>query len=138
MPRHILMPYRGTPRDDTLLEMVCRMARSQNARVTAARFVAVPMSVAMEDETAPGLSEANDLMDKAENLARTLGLKIHTDVFAVRDAGAAIAQAASDMKADLIIMEAGLEQEEISAEQNRRVVQTVLDRAACEVWIARM
>lgn len=138
MPRHILLPLYRASRNDKLLEMVCRVAVFHSARVTSAGFVVIPMSLALDDESAPGLDEANRLVDGLEAEGRRYGVKLEGEVFAVRDLGAAIVQASADLGADLIVMEAGLEQEEAKTQENRRVLDLVLDRAPCEVWVARM
>jgi nucleotide-binding universal stress UspA family protein len=133
---HILMPYSGTSADRELLKALCAIGRAVRARISVVCVVEVPMSLPVDAESAPGLDEGNVVLDEAEEVAAQVGGRISTVLLQARDAGHAIVEEAESCGADLIVMEARLEQGSGVVDLGRRC-DYVLRHAHCPVWISR-
>jgi nucleotide-binding universal stress UspA family protein len=135
--KHILVPFTGTCEEQQMLTMACALAKAYKATLSVIYVLEVPMNLPIDAETFPGVDEANAILDKAEDIARSVGYKITTDLLQARDAGRAIVQEASDRSADLILIEAR-QRIELGVLCLGENVDYVLKHAPCAVWVSRL
>ena len=88
--RHILTVYDGSEDARQLLDMVCRIARPNKARVTILIVQVIPLSEELPTY-APGVDPTVDaLVKEAENLANARGVTAATGVRYARALAAAV------------------------------------------------
>jgi len=88
--RHILTVYDGSEDARQLLDMVCRIARPNKARVTILIVQVIPLSEELPT-FAPGVDPTVDaLVKEAENLANARGVTAATGVRYARALAAAV------------------------------------------------
>ena len=134
--KHIIMPYLGTPKDEDLLKTVCNLANSYKGKVTVVHVLEIPMNLPVDAEEVPGSIEANEMLDKAEEIGSAAGAKVETELLQARDAGHAIVEEAISIGADLIIMEAR-QRQRLGMLTLGRTTDYVLKHAPMAVWISR-
>ena len=86
----------------------------------------------MEIEEAAG----DDVLSKAEDVARKQGFQVEGEILHAREAAPAIVDEAIERGADLIVMGIGY-QGPFGEFQLPRVVQAVLKSSPCRVWVCR-
>lgn len=136
IPKSILMPYLGTPRDQQLLRMVCRIAQAHKASLTLVHILEVPMALAVGADNVPGAEAARQALQEASAIAAKAGVNISTDIIPAREAGHAIIERAKRGGVDLVVMEAR-QRDYVATAPLERTVDYVLRRAPCTVWISR-
>jgi len=108
--RRILVPLDGSRRAETALEPALAMARASRGRVIALAVVKLPQPRADGALPTHGADEAAEEHVRAQNYVRDVAARVGTDVLVnpvVRAAlhpGLAIADAASQFEADLVVM----------------------------------
>ncbi len=133
---HILMPYLGTPDDAVALKVICRIAREFKAKLSLVCVVEVPLTHAVEDENVPGQDEAEEIMDRAEEIASDCGVHVVTDVLKDREAGRAIVEQAKALGVSLIFMAASHPKRMRSCYLGNNT-DYILKKAPCFVWVSR-
>ena len=134
--KHMLIPYAGTPDDEELLRIACRIAKAIKAKVSIAYVLEVPMALPIDAENLPGVDEANEILDKAEEVALSTGVQAETDLLQGRDAGHAIVEEAIQRDVDLIFMVAH-ERTRLGMLTLGRTVEYILKKSPVPVWISR-
>jgi len=134
--KHVLIPYMGTPQDEDLLRIACRVANAFKAKVSVVHVIEVPMTLPVDAENLPGFEEANEMLDKAEEVALSVGVEAETGLLQGRDAGHAIVEEAIHREVDLIFMEAH-ERTRLGMLTLGHTVEYVLKKAPMPVWISR-
>lgn len=134
--KNILVPYTGTEEDDKLLSNICRLAKASKSQVSIVYVVEVPMALPVEAENFPDAEAADDILDRAENVAAEVGCNVETQILHAREAGAAIVELAHESNTDLIFMEAH-RPTRFHFSLLGRTVEYVLKRAPCAVWVSR-
>lgn len=134
--KHMLIPYTGTPQDEELLRIACRIAKALKAKVSIAYVIEIPMALPIDAESLPGVDEANEILDKAEEVALSLGIQAETDLLQGRDAGHAIVEEAIQRNVDVIFMVAQ-GRTRLGILTLGHTVEYILKRAPMPVWISR-
>lgn len=103
----ILVPISGNHVDAEVIRMACNLAEDSGASIYAVYVIEVerslPIDVSLEEQTA----RAEEILSRAENMAREYGNEIDTGLLQAREAGPAIVSEASEGGADIIIMGVG-------------------------------
>jgi len=101
---HVLTVYDGTPESDDLLDMVCRIAKPQRARLTILIVRTVPLTKPLPQYAAGVNAELDALAQQAEKFADKRGVKAATAVRYARALGAAVVSEARTRGVDLVAL----------------------------------
>jgi nucleotide-binding universal stress UspA family protein len=134
--RSILVPVDGSPASLQAVALASDIARKNKGRVYVVHVIEVkrtlPLDAPMEIEEAAG----DDVLAKAEEVARKQGFQVESEILHAREAGPAIVDEAIERAADLIVMGVGY-QGPFGEFQLPRVAQAVLKSSPCQVWVCR-
>ena len=102
--RRLLVPLDARRESLQALEIACRLAADDRARITAMSVIEVPALLPLDAHFADEEEEGRRLLEQACSTADTYGVKVNAQVVRARDTGAAIvAQAMSD-RTELIVL----------------------------------
>lgn len=103
----ILVPISGNHVDAEVIRMACNLAEDSSASIYAVFVIEVerslPIDVSLEEQSA----RAEEILSRAEDMAREYGYEIDTGLLQAREAGPAIVSEASEGGADIIVMGVG-------------------------------
>ncbi len=134
--RSIVVPVDGSHASMQAVALACDIARRNKGKVYVVHVIevkrALPLDAPMErEETA-----ADEMLVRAEDLARKQGVEVEGEILHAREAGPAIVDEAVERGADLIVL--GMQYQQPFGEfQLGRIVQYALRSAPCEVWVCR-
>ena len=132
----IMVPFRGTPADEQALRLACQTARQDKARVLAVYVIEVQRTLPLDAENAPQTERAEIALGQADQVAHEMGLKIETELFQARLAGAALVNEAMERNIDLIVMGIPF-RSSLGDFELRSTSSYILKNAPCEVWLCR-
>lgn len=132
---HILMAYKGSPEEERVLQLLCRLARAWDAQLTLVHVVEVPFTLPVDSAEVPGLQEAERVLEHAEGIARKAKVQIHADLVQAREAGSGIVEEAEHIKADLIVAVNPLGKPSLPDAPLSRTLQYLLQHAPCALSI---
>jgi len=133
---HLMVAYRGGQADDRLLRMGCRVAREARARVSVLHVLEVPMSYALDAQDAPGLEEADRVIEHCDEIGSEVGVSVNAETICARDAGCAVVDHAKSMGVDMILVGSG-ERPAAGRAPLRSTAEFVLNNASCAVVVGR-
>ncbi len=135
--RHILAVYDGTEDARQLLDMICRIARPNKARVTILVVQVVPLSEELP-VYAPGADPAADaLAREAEDLAGARGIKAASSIRYARAMAPAVVAESRLHGVECVALSIPDLDRLPSEETWHREVRTVLRQSACAVMLCR-
>jgi nucleotide-binding universal stress UspA family protein len=118
------------------LEIACRLAADDHARITAISVIVVPALLPLDAHFADEEEAARRLLEQAGSTGDAYGVKVDVHVVRARDAAAAIVAQATSDRSELIVL--GAPRAEL-ARSPRRVtpdpVLRVLRDAPCRVMV---
>jgi nucleotide-binding universal stress UspA family protein len=132
----ILVPVKGNPTDDEMVELACEIARSAKAQVFAIHVIEVARTLPLDAELQPEAERGEECLSRAEQIAERLGQPIETDLLQARDVGPAIVDEALERGIDLIVL--GITYKKRFGEFDLgKTAPYVLKNAPCRVWVCR-
>ncbi len=132
----ILVPVKGNPSDEEVLELACEIARRSKAQVYAIHVIEVQRTLPLDAELQEEAERGEDLLNLAEQVGERLGVTIHTDLLQARDVGSAIVDEVLERGIDLVVV--GIIYKKRFGEFDLGVtVPYVLKHAPCRVWVCR-
>jgi nucleotide-binding universal stress UspA family protein len=132
----ILVPVRGIAPDDRAVGLASLIARRNKAAVLAICVIEVQRALPLDAENAAQTEHAEQVLKRAEQVAKENGIKIETEVLQARAAGAALLNEAAERGVDLIIM--GIPyREPLVGVPLGSTASYILNNARCEVWLCR-
>ena len=139
----ILVPLKGTPLDDEVLQLAFLLAAptgdrrpKQRVQVEVIHIVEVPQALPLDAELPEAVQQGEAVLTHAEEVARQRDIEIHPEMLQARHAGTAIVDEAVERGADLIIM--GYEYRRRHGEfTSGATAPYVLKNAPCRVWLVR-
>ncbi len=131
-----MVPVDGSHASMQAVALASDIARKNRGKVYVVHVIEVkrtlPLGAELETEEAAG----DEILSRAEQVARTEDFDVEGEILHSREAGPAIVDEAIDRGVDLIIL--GMSYPQRFGEfQLGRVVQYVMENAACEVWVCR-
>ena len=104
MFKKILVPVSGTEADVETVKLACRLAKKDKGQVWAVSVVTIKRALPLDAEIESEIKEAEEVLDKAENVAGEEDYEIETDVLQAREVGPAIVDEAVERGVSLILM----------------------------------
>ena len=132
----ILVPVDGSHPSVQAVALACDIARKNKGKVYVVHVVEVKRNLPLDAELEPEEAAGDDIIARAEQVAREQNFAVEGEILHAREASPAIVDEAIERAVDLIIL--GMAYEQPFGEfQLGRVVQYVLKGAPCEVWLCR-
>lgn len=103
-PKRILVPVNGGSMDEDTMQLACDMAKRVHARLYVVNVIEVRRSLPLEAELPDEIQRGEEVLARAEAVARKWKQEIEAEVFQARDAGTAIVEEAERRNVDLIII----------------------------------
>ncbi len=130
--KKILVPVIGKEADDEAIRLACRLAKRDKGKIWAVYVITLKRTLPLDAEIAPEIRKAEEILDRAENVAEEQDYELETDLLQAREAGPTIIDEAVEREVNLILM---------GVEYKRRfgqfslgsVVPYVLKNAPCRV-----
>lgn len=104
MFKKILVPVSGNQADVETVKLACRLAKKDKGKVWAVSVVTIKRALPLDAEIDSEIKKAEEILDKAEEVAGEEGYEIETDVLQARDVGPAIVDEAVERGVSLILM----------------------------------
>ena len=134
--RRILVPIKGNPTDDDVVQLALELAQRNKAQVFAIHVIEVKRTLPLDAELQEEAERVEDVLNRAEQVAEQAGLAIHTDLLQARDVGRAIVDEALERGIDLIVL--GITYKKRFGEFDLgKTAPYVLKHAPCRVWVCR-
>ena len=134
--RRILVPIKGNPTDDEVIQLALELGRRSKAQVFAIHVIEVKRTLPLDAELQEEAERGEDVLNRAEQVADQAGLSIHTDLLQARDVGPAIVDEALERGIDLIVL--GITYKKRFGEFDLgKTAPYVLKHAPCRVWVCR-
>lgn len=100
----ILVPVTGASHSLDTIPIACALARSKKATVIAVHVIEVGRGIPLDANLAGEARRGEQVLRKAEEIAKGLDYHISGELLQAREAGTAIVDEATDRGADLIIL----------------------------------
>ena len=134
--RRILVPIKGNPTDDEVIQLALELAQRSKAQVFAIHVIEVKRTLPLDAELQEEAERGEDVLNRAEHVADQAGLSLHTDLLQARDVGPAIVDEALERGIDLIVL--GITYKKRFGEFDLgKTAPYVLKHAPCRVWVCR-
>ena len=134
--RRILVPVKGNPTDDEVIQLALELARRQKAQVFAIHVIEVKRTLALDAELQEEAERGEAILTRAEQVAEKVQQTLHTDLLQARDVGPAIVDEALERGIDLIVL--GITYKKRFGEFDLgKTAPYVLKHAPCRVWVCR-
>jgi nucleotide-binding universal stress UspA family protein len=132
----ILVPVRGNPTDDEMIELACEIARRNSAEVYAIHVIEVKRTLPLDAELQAEADQGEEYLSRAEQIADRYSQAVNTDLLQARDVGPAIVDEALERGIDLILL--GITHKKRFGEFDLgKTAPYVLKHAPCRVWVCR-
>ncbi len=102
--KRVLVPVVGSEADPEAMRLACRLAKKDKGKVWAVSVVTVKRALPLDAEIDSEIQNAEDVLDRVEQVAEEEDLEVETDVIQARDAGPAIIDEAVERAVDLILI----------------------------------
>ncbi|MCI0849860.1 MAG: universal stress protein [Chloroflexi bacterium] len=130
------MPVDASHASMQAVALACDIARQNKGKVVAVHVIEVKRTLALDAPMEPEEAAGEEILKRAEGVAKTQSCSIESEILHAREAGSAIVDEAIDRQVDLVILGTGYEQP-FGAFQLSSIVLHVLKNAPCEVWVCR-
>ena len=102
--QNIIVPVNGTAVDEETVKLACRMAKPDKARLYAVHIIPIDRTLPLDAEVESEVQRGEAILDRAENVAKTSGYSMDTDLLQAREPGPAIVDLTKERGADLILI----------------------------------
>jgi nucleotide-binding universal stress UspA family protein len=102
--KKILVPVGGTEADEEAMKLACRLAKKDRGKVWAVCVVTVKRALPLDAEIDSEIQNAENVLDRVEQVAEGEDYEAETDVIQTREVGPAIIDEAVERGVDLILM----------------------------------
>lgn len=133
---NIMVPVDGSHASMAAVALASDIARKNKGNVVAVHVIEVKRTLPLDAELAPEEATGDEILSRAEEVAKRQGFRVESEILHAREAGPAIVDEAIERQADLIVLGTGYDQP-FGEYQISGLVQHVLKNAPCEVWLCR-
>jgi APA family basic amino acid/polyamine antiporter len=102
--RNILVPMAPGPSSQEAIDVACRLAPERRAQVVAIAVLEVPLELPLDARVPELEEEANDLLDEAQAVGDSYGVRVIPRLARVRGVGAAIVEEATRRGSEIVVM----------------------------------
>ncbi len=135
-PKRILLPLAGAAVDADVVRLAALIGKPNKAQIEALHVIEVQWNKPLDADLTDDEVRAEQLLQAAEEVGRSVGIALETEYVAARTAWAAIVHEAEHRGADLIIM--GMPyRKRMGKVQVGRTVSNVFVNAPCQVLAFR-
>jgi nucleotide-binding universal stress UspA family protein len=134
--RRLLVPLDSRGESFEALEIACRLAADDRARITALSVIEVPALLPLDAHFADEEQEARRLLEQAGSTADAYGVRLSPQLVRTRDAAAAIVEQATSDGSELIVL--GAPRAELGVSPRKLApdpVLRILRAAPCRVMV---
>jgi nucleotide-binding universal stress UspA family protein len=137
--RRLLVPLDESPESLQAFEIACRLAADNRASLAALVVLVVPPSLPLDAHMADAEEDARRLLERAGATGDSYGVKVAQRLVRARDIGAAIVEAASSRRVELIVIGARRAQLDASSRSIAPdAILRVLHGASCRVLVVTL
>jgi nucleotide-binding universal stress UspA family protein len=134
--KKILVPVSGNASDEDAINLACDLGKRSRATIFVVFIIEVQRSLPLDAIVQSDLSNAEQILSRAEDLASENDYEVNTDLIQAREAGAAIVEEAVQKEVDLILM--GIEyKKRFGVFYLGEAIPYVLEEAPCSVVLLR-
>ena len=134
--RSIVVPVDGSPASLQAVAVAADIARKNKGRVYVVHVIEVKRTLALDAPLDIEEAGGDEVLARAEEVARKQGYQVEGEILHAREAGPAIVDEAVERAADLIVIGVG-HQHPFGEFQLPRLAQAILKGAPCQVWVCR-
>jgi nucleotide-binding universal stress UspA family protein len=134
--KRILVPIKGNPTDNEVLELACQIAERSKSQVYAIHVIEVNRTLPLDAELQEEAERGEDLLNQAEQVGERFGITIQTDLLQARDVGPAIVDEVLERDIDLVVIGITLRKRYGELDLGS-TLPYVLKNAPCRVWACR-
>lgn len=135
-PGKILVTVSGGSLDEEMVDFACYQAKRARGRLYAVYVIEVKRELPLEVDLPAEVEKGEEILQKAEDVARHWKQEMETEVLQARDAGTAIVEEAERRDVDLVIV--GLRyRKKFDQFYMGSTVSHVLKNAPCRVCVCR-
>ena len=132
----ILVPVNGSDASMNAVALACSIAKRNKGKVYVVHAIEVPRSLPLDAELQPEAARGEEILSRAEQVARQVDFGVEGELLQTREGGHAIVDEAAERGVDLIIL--GIDYERPFGEfQLGKLAEYVLKHASCHVWVCR-
>jgi nucleotide-binding universal stress UspA family protein len=131
----VLVPLSDSPASMHALRQAAAFARQRRGKLCVVHVIEVMRALPLNAEMEPEARRGEQLLRRAEEVARAEGMTISGDLLQAREAAQAILDEAQERGADIVVL--GLRHQEGSGTILGRTATAILRQATCEVWLIR-
>ena len=132
----VLVPVRGIAPDDGAVALASQIARRDKAAVLAICVIEIQRALPLDAENETQTQQAEQVLKRAERIAKENGVKIETEVLQARTAAAALLNEAAERGVDLIVMGIPYHEPLVGVHLGS-TASYIFNNARCEVWLCR-
>lgn len=133
---HILVPIKGSPCDDAAIRLACQIAKQDKGKVLAIHVIEIQRNLPLNAENDTQIQQGEQVLEHAEQIARTVKGAIETELLQARVAGSALIDEATERQVDLIVMGVPY-RKPLGDFVLGSTTSYLLKNAACPVWLCR-
>lgn len=132
----ILVPVDGSDASMDAVALACSIARRNKGKVYVVHAIEVHRSLPLDAELQPDATRGEEILSRAEQVARRMDFDIEGELLQTREAGHAIVDEAAERGVDLIILGMGYERP-FGEFQLGKIAQHLVKNAPSHVWLCR-
>lgn len=136
--RRAVLALNGGQSDERIVRLGAELAKPIKAELVGVHIVEIDWTLPLDANVAERSDEAQRVLDMADGLAESLGVRMEAVLIQARDVAAAIVDEAVEREADLLIVGLPYRKRFGGDFAIGRVVPYVLKNAPCAVWVARL
>lgn len=132
-----VLALNGGPSDARMVRLAATVAKPLKAELVVVHVVEIDWTLPIDADVASGSEEAQRVLDVAEGVAESAGVRIDPVLLQARDVGAALVDEAAERDADLLVLGLAYRRRFGGDFAIGRTIPYVLKNAPCAVWIVR-
>lgn len=100
----ILVPVYGAASDKSAIELACRLAKQDKAKIIAVYIIGIDRTLPLDAEVGTEVQKAEAILDRMEGIAAEQNCRLETDLLQARDPAPTIVAEAVDREVDVIVL----------------------------------
>ncbi len=135
--RRAVLALNGGPSDSRMVRLAAAVAKPLKAELVVVHVVEIDWTLPNDADVASGSEDAQRVLDVAEGVAESAGMRIEPVLLQARDVGAALVDEAVERAADMLVLGIAYRRRFGGDFAIGRTIPYVLKNAPCAVWVVR-